>query len=184
MSHAAIHAEQIATIQLHELHCPQCADAVERTLHANPHITSVHLDWQHDLIHVGYHAGMIDEAGITASIAGTGCSCETEGMPAPTDHDHLMHTHPDAASRLRRLRHGVEVQPITMSTKYHRRQYERPAPEAHAHRPQTAPAVAQAGDHAAMDHGPDAGHARSGTMDHSGHMGMDHDMSDPSMAAA
>src|SRR5918998_1132175 len=151
MSHAATHAEQSATIQLHDLHCPECADAVERTLRANPHITSVHLDWQHDVVHVGYHAGMIDEAEIEALVAGTGCACDTDDVSGAEAHDHATHGQPDAASRLRRLQHGVDVQPITMGTKYDRMQYERPTTQGHAEHPRSgAPAAPQAVDHGAM----------------------------------
>jgi copper chaperone CopZ len=41
--HAA--APTHAAFSLSGLHCTGCADAVERTLKANPHITSVHIDW-------------------------------------------------------------------------------------------------------------------------------------------
>ena len=107
MSHAATHAEQIATIRLHDLHCPECADAVERTLGTNPHITSVHLDWQHDVVHVGYHAGMIDEAAIEVLVASTDCACDADDTSGRAAHDHATHGSPDSASRLRRLQHGV-----------------------------------------------------------------------------
>jgi hypothetical protein len=119
---------------------------------------------------------------------------------------------------MQHLAHAVEMQPITMSTKHDRMQYEMPATSAaHAqheqhqqHGPQEVTnGSAQTQDRGsasvqvAADHG---GHAMSRTsgsspepMDHSAHMehgsmggemsgiggtgGMDHDMSDPSMAA-
>ena len=59
MIHQTSHAEQHATFKLNDLYCLECADAVERALRAQPHVTSVHLDWAHNLVHVGYHAGMI-----------------------------------------------------------------------------------------------------------------------------
>lgn len=234
MSHGEAPAEQIATIRLHDLHCPECADVVERALRANPHITSVHLDWQHDVVHVGYHAGMIDQAAIETLVAGTGCACDADDESSGAAHDHAGHGHPDSASRMRRLQHGVDVQPITMGTKYDRMQYERSATQAYPEHKRTGePAAPQTIDHAAMGHEIHAGHmghetvplatasshdsyvghtapaaapahmdhsghaamataahsgharnAASGEMDHGGHMGMDHDMSDPSMAAA
>jgi Cu2+-exporting ATPase len=85
-------------------------------------------------------------------------------------------------ARLEHLRHGVDVQPITMGTKQDRMQYEMAATGAHA-------------QHIGMDHGQHAGMGQApeggAGMDHSTHgdAGMDHgamghDMSDPSMAAA
>jgi Cu2+-exporting ATPase len=194
-----------AAFSLSGLHCTACADAVERALKGNPHITSVHLDWPHSVVHIGYHADMIDEAAIRDIIEATGCPCE--------DHDHTDHagSHDQHAgspaspqARLRNLRHGVDVQPITMGTRHDRMQYEMPATGAQA-RHATNAAAAQPDDHvmtdhsahgaamdhsahgaAAMDHSAHTGmaHAPSGSapVDHSAHMG--HDMSDPGMAAA
>lgn len=167
------------------LHCTGCADAVEQALKANPHITRVHLDWPNDVVHVGYHAGMIDEAAIRAVIEATGCPCEQA--------DHTGHADADtghasggmsAQARLKNLRHGVDVQPITMGTKQDRMQYELPATGAHAqHAPDAA--AAQPGGHAGMDHSAHGGMVASPSsgapMDHAA---MGHDMSDPGMAAA
>ncbi len=220
MAHATTHSTAHATFRLADLHCTACADAVERALRANPHITQVHLDWQNDVVHVGYHAGMIDETAIHELIAATGCRCEGAGAA----HDHSGHAQPEQraeAQRMQHLGHAVDVQPITMGTKHDRMQYELPATGVHTtHHAQaeqrrgatyrgsrtghgdhgaldhsvhatmdhgTHPGVgaATSADHAAMGHAPaaDAGmdHAAMG---HGDHMGMDHDMSDPGMAAA
>jgi Cu2+-exporting ATPase len=190
-----------AAFSLAGLHCTGCADAVERALGANPHITSVHVDWPNSVVHVGYHGGMIDEAAIRGIIEATGCPCE-DGDRAGHGGGHHQHargaTPPQA--RLRNLQHGVDVQPITMGTRHDRMQYEMPATAAHAHHATNAaaarshthggmdhsshgPAPVSHNGHAAMDHSRQAeaqgGH---GGMDHSAHMG--HDMSDPGMAAA
>ncbi|HSH79112.1 MAG TPA: heavy metal translocating P-type ATPase, partial [Herpetosiphonaceae bacterium] len=186
MNHAHPTTEQHATLSLHDLHCPGCADAVERALRANPHITSVHLDWEHDVAHVGYHAGMIGEEAIRALIASTGCRCDSpEGHG---DHDPGQQSHPSGSQRLQHLHHAVDVQPITMGTKHDRMQYELPATGAHAHHHAPSQVVEPASTAA---HAPDqaadtehVGHAAQAGMDHSAHMGMDHDMSDPGMAAA
>jgi hypothetical protein len=110
---------------------------------------------------------MIDEAAIQGIIEATGCPCQGAG--------HAGHAGATMSpqARLKHLRHGVDVQPITMGTKQDRMQYELAATPIHAQHTQ----------HAAV---PPAGHAG---MDHSQHAGMDHgamghDMSDPSMAAA
>ena len=186
-THATETTEQHATLSLRDLHCTGCADAVEQALRANPHITSVHLDWAQDVLHVGYHAGMIDEEAIRALIAATGCRCES-----PDGHDndaHAQHAQPPAPQRLQHLHHGVDVQPITMGTKHDRMQYELPATGAHgqhhatSHHGTPASTTGHGPDHHAADVEP-VGHAAQAGMDHSAHMGMDHDMSDPGMAAA
>src|SRR5262247_1793680 len=136
MVHAQSHTEQHATFQLDDIHCTECADAVEQALRAQPHITSVHLDWPNNVVHVGYHGEMISAEAIEQVIAGTGCAC------APTDGalEQAGHVMPSEARRLQRLHHAVDVQPITMGTKHDRMQYELPATNA---RPSP---------HAAMDH--------------------------------
>src|SRR5919199_1505321 len=75
MEHAHTHDERQASFTLEDIHCPGCADAVERALRASPHIAQVHLDWAHNTVHVGYRAGLIDEAAIRTLIAHTGCEC-------------------------------------------------------------------------------------------------------------
>jgi len=55
MVHAHTQAEQHATFKLDDIYCTECADAVEQALRAQPHITSVHLDWPNNVVHVGYH---------------------------------------------------------------------------------------------------------------------------------
>jgi len=188
-----------ATLSLSGLHCLDCADAVERALKANPHITSVHLDWPKSVVHVGYHAGMLDEAAIQEIIEASGCLCEEVGADG---HAHQgQHTEATAQARLQNLRHGVDVQPKafhagafgtnTMGARHDRMQYEPPAIGAHAQHTHTA-AAARPVEHQGMHHGvleamPTA-HEADAPMDLSAHGGghehMGHDMSDPGMAAA
>ena len=95
MTHTHAHSQAHATFALTTMHCTGCADAIERTLRANPHITNVHLDWVKNEVHVGYHDGMIMPAEVERLIAATGCDC-TE----TSDHRHAAH----AASPQTRLR--------------------------------------------------------------------------------
>ena len=53
MDHLMTHTEQNATFQLDDIHCLECVDAVERALRNQAHITSVHLDWSKNVVHVG-----------------------------------------------------------------------------------------------------------------------------------
>jgi P-type Cu2+ transporter len=179
-------AIQHATFTLENLHCTGCADAVERALRANPHIASVHVDWPTNVAHIGYHAGKIEEAAIAEIITSTGCDCTVGDEAQHHDHAHTAHTMPGPQRRLQQLKHGVDVQPITLGTKHDRMQYELPASGADpAHRPH-AP-IAQHGN-VGMDHSAHEA-MKSSAMDHStmDHGAMDHsshDMSDLSMAAA
>jgi len=202
MDHHASHEEQHATFRLDGIHCTGCADAVEQALEAQPHITSVHVDWPGNAVHVGYHNGMITPAEIERVISSTGCRFEPEEGADHTQH-HAADSQPSAARRLDHLKHAVDVQPITMGTKQDRMQYEMPASAGHAHHgASTSDRSAETGAHAMHTAAPSEGHAgmehapsAHGAMDHSahagmehgghgGHAGMDHDMSDPGMAAA
>ena len=216
--------EQRITFKLEKLHCTACADNVARSLRANPHITSVQVDWASNTAHVGYHPGMISPEEIRRLIATTGCRCGPEsgtgkdaGATAQADQDHTEVQSP--GSRMQHLAHAVDMQPVTMGTKHDRMQYEMPATGAHKRHATGSAAPAQAAapspdassapkpagmDHSAMGHGDMAagsGLSNAGTVDHAamghgsastqgmdhsaiGHGGMDHDMSDPSMAGA
>jgi Cu2+-exporting ATPase len=185
--HAMTHDQQHATFQLDDIHCPECADAVERALRDQPHITSVHLDWARNVVQVGYHPAMITRDTIERVIAGTGCACAPANGAERTTADSAAHIQPTETRRLQRLQHAVDVQPITMSTKHDRMQYELSATAARPPREQLPSAPAQPTDHSmhgAMDHATTdhaaISHDRGG-MDHSA---MGHDMSDPGMAAA
>ena len=169
MQHAHHQVSQ-TTFQLEDVHCLDCAAAVEAVLKAQPHITGVHLDWANNVVHVGYHADMLDEAEIRRLIATTGCRC------APPGHAEHVHAAPAVSptQALAHLAHGVETQPINMGTKHDRMQYEMPATaaQAHAH-------VQHDGSHAAPDTDATDHAAHAQAHDHMGH-----DMSDPGMAAA
>jgi len=206
MAHSHSNTEQHAAFKLEEIYCIECAEAVEQALRAQPHITSVHLDWPNSVVHVGYHAQMISPEAIEQVIAGTGCSCAPADGAESVAHDHAGHAQPPAGRRLQRLRHGVDVQPITMGTKHDRMQYEMPATQARpSHRAERHAAIDHSA-HAAMSHDahagtehtlpmehPMAGHEMTGVLDHAAmghdmagmdHTAMGHDMSDPGMAAA
>jgi Cu2+-exporting ATPase len=206
MVHAQSHTEQHATFKLEDISCLECAEAVEQALRAQPHITSVHLDWPNSLVHVGYHGEMISPEAIEQVIAGTGCACAPADRAESLAHDHAGQVQPPQARRLQRLQHAVDLQPISMCTKYDRMQYELPATEArpsrraepHTAMDQSAHAAIDHDAHAAMEHPmplkhPMAGHEVSGAVDHAAmehemagmdHTTMGHDMSDPGMAAA
>src|SRR5215212_3237189 len=124
MTHPTTHSEQHAMFQLDDIHCPECAEAVERALRAQPHITSVHLDWSKNVVHVGFHPTMISADAIEQVIARTGCACGPTDGAETTTANHAAHIQPSEARRLQRLQHAVNVQPITMSTKHDRMQYE------------------------------------------------------------
>ncbi len=210
MAHPTSHAEHHGTFKLDDIYCTECAEAVEQVLRSQPHVTSVHLDWANNVVHVVYHAGMISAEEIERVIASTGCAC----APADDAYDHAGHVQPSETRRLRRLQHAVDVQPITMGTKHDRMQYEQPATDADpsrwaTHAAPNAPAIDHRA-HVGMDHPmperhpmagkeavPTVDHAAMGhemaTMDHAAmghemagmdHAAMGHDMSDPGMAAA
>ncbi len=197
MAHTTGHTEQHATFMLDDIYCIECAEAVEQALRAQPHVTSVHLDWASDMVHVSYHGGMISPKEIERVIASTGCAC----TPAEGAHDHMNHAQPSETRRLQRLQHAVDVQPITMGTKHDRMQYEMPATAADPARRATQAAPRAPADHSmhmGMNHAMPAGHPMAGketaeTIDHTAmghdmagmdHAAMGHDMSDPGMAAA
>jgi P-type Cu2+ transporter len=206
MDQHASHAEHHATFKLDGLHCTGCADAVEQVLRAQQHISSVHLEWAANVAHVGFHPGKITPNEIEQLIATTGCQCESAQDEDHALHQHDQQTEPSASRRLGHLKHAVDVQPITMGTKQDRMQYEMPVTQAHVHHAASAPGqsrdmtkhaahTARSSDaHAGMNHAPSAqtsaatmDHSAHETMDHGGHGGhggMDHDMSDPGMAAA
>lgn len=96
MTHHTAHGEHQATFKLDDIYCVECAEAVEQALRSQPHITSVHLDWASNEVHVGYHAGMISPEAIERVIAGTGCAC----APADGAPDHVGHAQPSKARRL------------------------------------------------------------------------------------
>jgi len=206
MVHTQSHTEQHATFKLEDIYCLECAEAVEQALHAQPHITSVHLDWANNVVHVGYHPEMISPEAIERVIAGTGCACAPADGAESVAHDHAGQVQPPEVRRLQRLQHAVDVQPITMGTKHDRMQYELPATEArpslraerHAAMDHSAHAAMNHDAHATMDHGMPIGHPMTGqemagAVDHAAmghemagmdHAAMGHDMSDPGMAAA
>jgi Cu2+-exporting ATPase len=202
MAHVMKHTEHPATFRLDDIHCTECADAVEQALRAQPHITSVHLDWANNVVHVSYHPEMISPEAIERVIAGTGCACAPADGTESVAHGHVGHVQPPTPRRLQRLQHAVDVQPITMGTKHDRMQYELPATSADpARRATQAASSAQVINHSAhmgMDHAMPAGHPMAGkeaagTIDHAAmghdmaamdHAAMGHDMSDPGMAAA
>jgi Cu2+-exporting ATPase len=111
--------------ELGGVHCRGCADAVERALRAQPHVTDVRLDWKNDLVHVGYDPTRIGPEDIEGAITQTGCDCKPTEVG---EHHHEAMAPPER--RMQHLEHGVDAQPISMGTKHDRMQYEAPATQA------------------------------------------------------
>jgi len=108
------------------VHCRGCADAVERALRAQPHVTDVRLDWKIDLVRVGYDPTRIGPQDIEGTITQTGCDCKPTAVGE--EHHHEAMAPPER--RMQHLEHGVDTQPISMGTKHDRMQYEAPATQA------------------------------------------------------
>ena len=134
--------------ELGGVHCRGCADAVERALRAQPHVTDVRLDWKNDLVHVGYDPTGIGPEAIEGTITQTGCDCKPTGVGE--EHHHEAMAPPQR--RMRHIEHGIDAQPISMGTKHDRMQYEAPATQAdhsghtgdHMGHDMSDPAMAQA----------------------------------------
>jgi P-type Cu2+ transporter len=116
--------------ELGGVHCRGCADAVERALRDQPHVTDVRLDWKNDLVHVGYDPTRIGPEVIEGAITGTGCDCKPTGVEAEAGEEHHHEAMAPPQRRMRHLEHGVDAQPISMGTKHDRMQYEAPATQA------------------------------------------------------
>ena len=187
------HGEQTVAIHLDDLRCPACAGAVEAALRQAPGVQVVHLDWPTDTAHVRFDPHRIDVAAIEWLVASTGCRCAQSDDMSATAHANTAEVAPSSARRLQRLRHGVDVQPITMGTKFDRMQYEAPATAAHrpsaappstprshdqASTVQTTPTDPPAPDHAVMGHAvSEMDHAAMGhTTPAPDHAAMGHDM--------
>jgi P-type Cu2+ transporter len=202
MAHSHTQTEAQSTFALEDVYCIECADAVEQALRAQPHITDVHVDWGANIVHIRYHPSMISADAIEQIIAGTGCTCAPAADVEGTKHDHVGHVAPSPGRRLKRLAHGVDVQPITMGTKHDRMQYELPAVNPHVGHTSTSAASTQPMDHRAHAAADQDSHAGMGqampsasagqVIDHAAmghdmagmdHAAMGHDMSDPNMAA-
>jgi len=108
------------------VHCRGCADAVERALRAQPHVTDVRLDWKNDLVHVGYDPNRSGPEDIEGAITRTGCDCK----PTEVGEEHHHEATAPPERRMQHLEHGVDAQPISMGTKHDRMQYEAPATQA------------------------------------------------------
>ena len=92
------------TFELRGVYCLCCANAVERALREQPHITDVRLDWKNDVVHVGYDPAGISPEDIEEVITQTGCDCapieageERHGLVAPPER------------RMQHLGHGVDA---------------------------------------------------------------------------
>ncbi|MHB8683123.1 MAG: heavy metal translocating P-type ATPase [Dehalococcoidia bacterium] len=122
------------TIAVSDLYCVSCAEALERTLRANPHIARARVDFPTKTVEVEFHDGMIDEAGVRALIDGSGrCACDGE------------HATPSMAH----IAHQAQMAPLTMGGAHDQMQYEMPSTAAHAaHEMEHG----KAASHAGMDH--------------------------------
>jgi len=131
------------TFELRGVYCLRCADAVERALREQPHVTDVRLDWKNDVVHVGYDPARIGPKDIEEIITQTGCDCK----PTEVEEEHHEAMAPPVR-RMQHLGHGVDAQPIAMGTKHDRMQYEMPATPAdhgdHADHDMSDPGMAAA----------------------------------------
>ena len=138
---ASRHGARHGAFELGGVHCRGCADAVERALRAQPHVTDVRLDWKNDLVHVGYDPTRIGPEDIEGVITQTGCDCK----PTEVGEEHHHEAMAPPQRRMQHLEHGVDAQPISMGTKHDRMQYEAPATQADHMRP------SHMGDHMGHD---------------------------------
>jgi Cu2+-exporting ATPase len=190
------HAEPVSKTFHADLACLGCAEAVERALRANPHVTDVHVDYPAKTVHVTYHAGMLESGALARLISDSahGCRCTPDDQAA-------------VGGGLEALAHHADMAAVTMGTTADRMQYEFPvtaAGKAHdsdhtRYAPEGAAAAASAAAHVHERHaassvpaGVHTGHEvaaappseRATHGKHEGHAAMGHDMSDPRMAKA
>ena len=133
MSHAPADGPAKLRLDVDNLYCLTCAEELEKTLGANPHITRARVDFDGRTVDVEHHAGMIDEAGIRAIIDESGrCTCAAEGDGGMTH-----------------LNHRAQMSPMTMGGAHDKMQYEMPSTAAHA---EHDAGHAKAMSHAGMDH--------------------------------
>ena len=82
------------------LPCSECREMVERRLNANPHVSSVHLDPEHQVAHVHVHDGMVTAEEL-AELVADGCG-ERNPTPLPkpevSSHAHAHTGHPAGAA--------------------------------------------------------------------------------------
>ena len=134
MSHAPTSQPARLKLQVDNLYCLLCAEELEKTLTANPHITRARVDFEARTVDVEYHPGMIDEPGIRALVNESGrCSCAGEEHSAGMTH----------------LGHRAQMAPMAMGGAHDKMQYEMPSTAAHA---EHDAGHAQAISHAGMDH--------------------------------
>ena len=134
MSHAPAGGPAKLRLDVDNLYCLACAEELDKTLTANPHITRARVDFDARTVDVEYHAGMIDEAGIRAIIDESGrCTCAAEG-----DQGGMTH-----------LNHRAQMAPMTMGGAHDKMQYEMPSTAAHA---EHDAGHTKAMSHAGMDH--------------------------------
>lgn len=122
------------TLPVSDLYCVSCAEQLEATLRANPHITSATVEFSRKQVHVEFHPGMIDEGQIRALLNDSGrCTC------AGADHGSAM-TH---------LNHRAQMAPMALGGAHDKMQYEMPSTTAHA---EHEAGHEKAMSHAGMDH--------------------------------
>jgi Cu2+-exporting ATPase len=116
-----------------DLYCVCCAESLEATLRASPHIERARIDFQNDAVEVTYHPSMISAQEIESLISDSGRCCPV-GMPS-TDMTHLHHR--------------AQMAEVTAGSKQDRMQYEMPSTSAHKEHEQ---AHHEAKGHEGMDH--------------------------------
>jgi hypothetical protein len=69
------------TVNTGPLACEACVTCVEERLRQNPHVTGVHVDGQHQVVHVQVHEGMVTAQEL-AELVAEGCG-ERNSVPLP-----------------------------------------------------------------------------------------------------
>ena len=134
MAHTPAGAPAKLKLKVDDLYCLACAEELEKTLTANPHVTRARVYFDARTVDVEYHAGMIDEAAIRTLINESGrCSCVGESGGNDMTH----------------LEHRAQMAPMAMGGAHDKMQYEMPSTAAHA---EHDAGHAQAMSHAGMDH--------------------------------
>ena len=141
MDHTAHHqpaenAEAIS-IDLSNLDCVCCAEELEASIRALPHVTNARVDFLNERLDVEFHAGMTSPEEVRRAVNQSArCTCE-DGLGA-TGQAAVIHA-----------KHMAQMAPVIMGTKHDRMQYEMPSMPARADHEADH---AEARSHAGVDH--------------------------------
>src|SRR5688500_2590984 len=90
--HAGGHGQATLTVPTGALACEACVTCVEDRLRANPHVTGVHVDTQHDVAHVTVHEGMVTADELAELVADACGDRNVVPLPKPQVSSHA-HAH-------------------------------------------------------------------------------------------